>query len=131
MKSFTALALALVSASSASAFTINFVNHCTQSTHPIPSQHVPHTNPARSAVWPAVGQAPGGAVNPNGVKFGAKLAPGQTVSVPVDDHQLVRARASCTAARPLKRSSAGYPRVGTHRLRRGRRELPDRRVQRR
>jgi hypothetical protein len=43
-----------------------------------------------TAVWAAVGQAPNGQPNPNGVKFGAALgANGGRASVGVDDHALV------------------------------------------
>jgi hypothetical protein len=43
-------------------------------------------------VWAAVGQAPGGAVNPNGVKFGKLLAAkGGKASLKIDDHALVSA----------------------------------------
>jgi hypothetical protein len=41
-------------------------------------------------VWAAVGQAPNGQVQSNGVKFGAALAAnGGKASVKIDDHALV------------------------------------------
>jgi len=68
----TASLLALTS--SASAFTIKFVNNC------------PYT------VWPAVGKAPNGFPD-NSVSFGTTLGPGGSDSFGVDDYALVCSRA--------------------------------------
>lgn len=71
MKSIALLAFAIASASSASAYYINFHNNC------------PYT------VWPAVGKAPNG--QPQGSPaWGARLERGQSAGIGIDDHDVVR-----------------------------------------
>ena len=78
--SIGAVASLLVLSSSASAFTIKFVNKCSYT------------------VWPAVGKAPNGSPD-NSVRFGTKLASGASASFGVDDHALV-----CTSSYSLSSS---------------------------
>ncbi|TRM65811.1 thaumatin [Schizophyllum amplum] len=66
---FTAVAALAASIASASAYTVTFKNQCSY------------------AVWPAMGKAPNGAVDPS-FAYGAKLNPGESITWGVDNYAL-------------------------------------------